>query len=270
MTRLQLFLFLMPFIGSTDLVMGQMAKELTVFNVQKAQQAVAVDENYFYVINNKTITKHDKKNGGLVASCDGTSLGLHHMNSGIVYQGKLYCAHSNFPKLPMASSIEVFDTQTMKHESSYSLGISVYGSLTWIDYDEQSNQWYMGFAHYSSEKLRTDERDNRWTTLVQYDHNWNSKQAWVFPEHIIKAFKDYSNSGGSIGSDGYFYCTGHDNGELYVLEIPKSGYTLQHIATITAPIHGQGLAIDRSIKDALVFYGIRRAENAVVSFRIDN
>lgn len=270
MIRLYLFLFLMSFIVGISLVMGQSAKELTVFNVEKAQQAVAVDGSYFYVINNKTITKHAKKTGELIASFDGTSQGLHHMNSGMVYQGKLYCAHSNFPELPMASSIEVFDTQTMKHESSYSLGILVYGSLTWIDYDEQSKHWYMGFAHYSKEELRADERDNRWTTLVQYDLNWNSKQAWVFPESLIEAFKDHSNSGGSIGSDGYFYCTGHDNGEIYVLEIPKSGYTLQHIATIPAPIHGQGLAIDRSIKGAPVIYGIRRADNVVVSFKIDN
>lgn len=269
MSRLPLFLFLMFFIGSNDPLMGQQTKELTVFTVPKAQQAVAVDNEYFYVINNKTITKHDKKSGELIASFDGTSLGLHHMNSGMVYRGKLYCAHSNFPQLPMKSSIEVFDTGTMKHESSYSLGISAYGSLTWIDYDERRKQWYMGFAHYSDEKLRSDERDNRWTTLVQYDRNWNSKQSWVFPDSLIEAFNGYSNSGASIGPDGYFYCTGHDNGELYVLEIPESGYTLRHIATIPAPIHGQGVAIDRSIKGATVFYGIQRAENKVVSFEID-
>jgi len=269
MIRFQLFLFLMSFIGSSNLVMGQRSKELTVFNVPKAQQAVAVDNDHFYVINNKTITKHDKKSGELIARFDGTSLGLHHLNSGVVYHGKLYCAHSNFPELPMKSSVEVFDTRTMKHASSYSLGISVYGSLTWIDYDGRSKQWYMGFAHYSDEKLRTDERDNRWTTVVQYDRNWHSKQSWTFPKHIVEAFKDHSNSGGSIGPDGYFYCTGHDNGELYVLEIPQSGYTLRHIATIPAPIHGQGVAIDRSIKDASVFYGIRRATNEVVSFEVN-
>lgn len=249
--------------------MGQLAAEPTVFHVQQAQQAVAVDDAYFYVINNKTITKHDKKSGEFVSLFDGTSLGLHHMNSGMVYDGKLYCAHSNFPKLPMTSSIEIFDTETMEHESSYSLGISVHGSLTWIDYDKDSGYWYMSFAHYVDERLRSDERDNRWTTVVQYDGHWNSRQSWVFPEHLIEAFKKHSNSGGAIGPQGYFYCTGHDDGELYVLGIPKSGYTLKHIATVPAPIHGQGVAIDRSINDRLVFYGIRRSENAVVSFDVD-
>lgn len=268
MASLRQFLFLVFFIGNGNLIMGQQAKELASFEVQKAQQAVAVDGNHFYVVNNATITKHDKKSGTLVARFDGTSLGLQHMNSGMVYKGKLYCAHSNFPKLPMMSSIEVFDARTLEHVSSYSLGISEYGSLTWIDYDEPSGYWYMGFAHYSSEKLRTDERDNRWTTLVQFDRDWNRKQAWVFPELIIEAFHQHSNSGGAIGPQGRFYCTGHDNSELYVLEIPESGYTLRHIATVKAPIYGQGIAIDRSIKDALVFYGIQRSENTVVSFSI--
>ena len=268
MSRLPLFLGLVCFIGSSHMLMGQSTDVLAVFDVPKAHQAVAVDQYYFYVINNKTITKHDKKTGELVAGFDGTSLGLHHMNSGMVYKHKLYCAHSNFPEFPMTSSIEVFDTRTMKHESSYSLGISTYGSLTWIDYDERNKQWYMGFAHYSAEKLRIDERDNRWTTIVQYDRNWNSKQSWVFPAPLIEAFGGYSNSGASIGWDGYFYCTGHDNSELYKMKLPESGYTLQHVATIPAPIYGQGVAIDRSVKGATVVYGIRRADHEVVSFVI--
>lgn len=73
-----------------------------------------------------------------------------------------------------------------------------------------------------------------------------------------------SNSGGVIGKDGLLYCTGHDKAELYVLQIPKKGYTLQHIKTIPITIQGQGIALDQSVKDKLVFYGISRAGSTVI------
>jgi ribose 5-phosphate isomerase B len=42
-------------------------------------------------------------------------------NAGTVRDGSLYCAHSNFPRVPMASSVEIFDTGTMKHVGTHSL-----------------------------------------------------------------------------------------------------------------------------------------------------
>ena len=71
-----------------------------------------------------------------------------------------------------------------------------------------------------------------------------------------------SNSGGMIGKDGLLYCTGHDKEELYVLQIPDKGYTLQYLKTI--PIEGQGIGLDKSVKDRLVFYGISRADNIFI------
>lgn len=118
-------LFVLPF-G----LQGQQVKEIRRYLVPQAKQAVAVDKDYFYVINNSSITKHNKENGKLIASWDGTQEGiLTHLNSGIVIGGKLYCAHSNYPQEPMASSIEVFDTQTLEHIENHSFGIMT-GSAT--------------------------------------------------------------------------------------------------------------------------------------------
>jgi len=75
----------------------QQAKEIRRFIIKEAKQAVAVDRNYFYVINSSTITKHKKNDGQQVARWDGTPFNIKHLNSGVVIRGRLYCATSNYP-----------------------------------------------------------------------------------------------------------------------------------------------------------------------------
>src|SRR5690606_2945912 len=107
-------------------------------------------------------------------------------------------------------------------------------------------------------------KDNRWTTLVKLNDQWQQLGAWAFPKNMIEAFGNYSNSGGNWSPDGTLYCTGHDEGEIYELKIPKAGYTLEYLRTIPAPgIQGQGIAIDRSVKEEIVLYGIQRKTNRV-------
>jgi hypothetical protein len=49
------------------------------------------------------------------------------------------------------------------------------------------------------------------------------------------------------------------------MKLPKSGYTLEHVKTIPATIHGQGIAIDRTVRNKLVIYGLSdRKESSVV------
>jgi hypothetical protein len=111
-----------------------------------ANQGVAVDDKYFYVVDNRSITKHDKATGQpllqFAANGDGPVI---HMDSGAVVNGKLYAAHSNYSDYPMESSIEVFDTRTMRHLTTYSFGI-FRGSLTWLD--RHDGAWWAGFANY--------------------------------------------------------------------------------------------------------------------------
>ena len=231
------------------------------FKVTEAKQAVAVDKSHFYVINNSTVQKYTKNNGKLVQSWDGSERGIKHLNSGVVIKGKLYCANSNYPEIPMASSVEIFDVKSLKHIGNHSFGINNHGSLTWID--QKDGFWYIGFAHYGG-KEASEGRDVRWTSLAKYSSDWKEIESWVFPENIIALFTPKSNSGGAFGKDGLLYMTGHDRPEIYAMRIPTQGFTLEHIRTIPVAIQGQGIAIDRFIKDKLVVYGINRAERTVV------
>lgn len=236
------------------------AKEVKRYKVDEAKQAVAVDKQFFYVINNSTITKHRKSDGVQVGMFDGRPQGvLTHMNSGVVLDGKLYCASSNYPEEPMFGSIEIFDVATMQHAGNHSFGIG-HGSVAWID--EHDGFWWVGFAQYTG-KGGSEGKDTRWTTVVKYTKDWQEKEAWAFPKQLIAEFTPKSNSGAAWGKDGFLYCTGHDKTELYVMKIPEMGATLQHLKTITTTIAGQGIAIDRTVNDRLLVYGISRADNVV-------
>ncbi|WP_223834020.1 hypothetical protein [Spirosoma profusum] len=239
---------------------GQKAQEIKRFQPKLVQQGVAVDQTYFYVVNNHSLTKHTKTDGKQVAAWEDTTGLLKHMNSGVIIGQKLYCTHSNYPNVPMASSIEIFDTATLRHIGTHSFGLFP-GSVTWADF--YKGYWWVAFANYS-DKASAEGRDNRWTTLVKFSENWQQLEAWTFPDNVLQAFSPKSTSGGTWGTDGLIYCTGHDKPELYVLKLPERGSTLQYVKTILTISEGQAFAIDRSRKDKLVLYGITRKDNYVV------
>ena len=254
-------LFFFCFLLLSQELYAQKADKIKEFKVLEAKQAVAVDEQFFYVINNSTIQKYIKNDGKMIASWDGSAEGIKHLNSGVVLNGKLYCANSNYPEIPMASSVEIFDVKTLKHVGNHSFGIAEHGSLTWLD--QKDGFWYIGFAHYSG-KEASEGRDVSWTSLVKYSQNWQPLESWIYPKNIIELFTPKSNSGGAFGTDGLLYCTGHDKPEIYVLKIPESGFTLNYIKTIPVDIHGQGIAIDRTAKGKLLIYGLNRETNKVI------
>lgn len=241
-------------------------RELRRFDAPEATQAVAVDEAHFYAIGNRVIAKYDKQSGRRVIRWTASGeLSLRHLNSGVVRDGRLYCAHSNFPQYPEASSIEIWDGDSLEHIGNHSLGIYE-GSLTWIDWHEGA--WWAVFAHYT-EKVNGNPHahDARWTSLVQFDRKWRRTAGWTFPPQVIERFQPHSCSGGSWGDDGLLYVTGHDRGELYRLAIPQAGATLALIDTIAVPFTGQGFAFDPSHRGAL--YGIDRPKKQVVVVEFD-
>ncbi|MFB6097537.1 MAG: hypothetical protein ABEK84_00165, partial [Salinibacter sp.] len=84
------------------------------FSAPEAFQAVAVDDEYVYAIDSHAIGKYDKTTGKRVDRWTAAEEGpIHHLNSGVVIDDTLYCAHSNFPEVPMVSSIELWDVETM-------------------------------------------------------------------------------------------------------------------------------------------------------------
>ena len=60
--------------------------------------------------------------------------------------------------------------------------------------------------------------------------------------------------------------TGHDLPQVYVLEIPRIGNELRHVATIEVPVEGQAIAFDPSRPGML--YGISRARREVVEMQL--
>ena len=219
------------------------AVELGTFSAPEADQAVAVDGRHFYAIDNTEIGKYDKKTGERIDGWKGEEGGpIIHLNSGIVIDGQLYCAHSNYPGIPMVGSIEIWDTETMEHVGSHSFGINA-GSTTWIDF--RDDDWYVAFVHYArfAAQLGTDPR---WSTLIKFDREWRPLESWVYPSQVLKRFNPHSNSGGAFGPDGLIYAMGHDRPEIYVLDFPKAGSVLEYVDTIEVNCEGQGIAWDPS------------------------
>lgn len=238
-------------------------EELRRIPAPEANQAVATDEEFLYAIGNHAIGKYEKKSGKRVAGweCE-NSKPLIHLDSGIVREGVLWCAHSNYPGVPMVSSIEWWDTKSMKHAGSYSFGVFA-GSATWMDI--RDGYRYVTFAHY---KGNGDEpgRDAHWTQLIQFDGDWRQRQAWVYPEAVVSRLGVMSVSGGVFAPDGRLYCTGHDNPEVYVLRFPEGGSVMVLDEIVATTIHGQGIALDPVEKGVL--YGIDRPKKELIAGKI--
>lgn len=236
----------------------------TRLKAKEAHQGVAVDAEYIYAIDSDAIGKYDKVTGAAAKHWKASErVPLHHLNSGVVLEGKLYCAHSNYPALPMTSSIEIWEVDTLEHVDSHSFGIR-YGSCTWIDRHE--GYWWVLFAHYGGHKGYPD-KDESWTTLIKFDDTWQECEGFVFPEAVLARFQPYSCSGGSWGPDNMLYCTGHDHPDLYVMGLPEAGSELILEGVVHFDIDGQGIAFDRS--GASLLYGIIRDERTVVAALID-
>lgn len=240
------------------------------FTAPEAGQGVAVDAEFFYAINNRTIAKYRKLTGERVAVWEGAKGGpIIHLNAGTVLDGRLYTAHSNYPGVPMLSSLEVFNPADLRPVASHSFG-RMDGSFTWIDRREVPTaagprvRWVACFVHYGGRNAEP-ARDPAWTQIVAMDDEWRRTAAWVLPGQLIARFGDrgYSASGGAFGPGGFLYLTGHDNPELYVLEFPAAGSVLTWIATIPIPAAGQAFAWDPT-EQGVLYTILRRTKEVIV------
>lgn len=244
-------------------------EQVSTFAVPEAIQGVAVDERHFYAIDNRQIAKYDKHAGTLVAKWQGPANGpIIHLDSGMVMDGKIYCAHSNYPQHPMTSSVEIWDVDTLKHVGTRSFGIH-WGSLTWLDWHDGA--WWAGFANYDQPygPNKTPYGGKVNTTVVKFDAKWQWQEAWTLPAAILEKFELMSNSGGSWGADGFLYLSGHDPAEVYKMKLPTAGSILELVEVLPVAIKGQGIAWDRTKNlDAKVLYGIIRATKQVTVSRL--
>lgn len=231
---------------------GMAVAEVKLFP-HKVTQGVAVDGTYFYAISNTRIEKCDKGTGKVLVAWQAdrkldAQKRFTHLNSGVVIEDKLYCAHSRYPIAPNDCSVEVFDVKGEKLEHLETIRMPYkHGSLTWID-RSRDGAWWMCYAHYG--------KNNSSTKLIKYHYRegkFMEQASYSFPAEVVANWGSMSCSGGSWGPDGKLYTTGHDHSEAYVLELGPSG-KLKHVRTEkNMGFYGQGIAWDRSTEEGTLW-----------------
>lgn len=207
---------------------------------EEARQGVASDGTHVYAIDNNRIGKYLISTGKRIAHWEGERRLFPHMNSCTIVGRELVCAASNYPAVPQTSAVEFFDTVTLRHLRTISLGFGP-GSLTVMD--RHAGKWWAVFANYAG-KGGEPGRDYRYTLLVRMDDAFRQEAAWTFPPDVLARFAPFSCSGASWGSDGRLYVTGHDRPELYELAFPEAGSVLELRRTIGIATPGQAIDWD--------------------------
>jgi hypothetical protein len=235
------------------------AETLETWEAPEARQGVAVDETFLYALDNTVIGKYRRDDGTLVDRFAAPRHGLiRHMNSCLVLHQQLWCANSNYSQIPHGSSVETFDTETMSHAGTHSLGLTEEGSLTW--FDAWNGGWIAGFAHYSG-KGGVPFKGSAYSSVATYDAEWRRTGGWLIPDSVIARMAPYAASGGALGPDGLLYMLGHDRPEMYVMARPVMGPTLIHVATIALDAPGQAFSFTPG--ESRDVFAIDRAEGVV-------
>lgn len=238
------------------------AVEVRRLPASEAHQGAAADRASVYAIDNSQVARYDKASGRRVGLWQGDPKQFKHINSCIVRSGTLVCAASNYPDVPMASMIVWIDAATMTLRRTRVLPDGP-GSLTWLDWHDDS--WWAGFANYDG-KGGAPGRDHRQTVVVRYDARFTPRATYRFPDAVLDRFAPRSASGGAWGPGELLYVTGHDRPELYALRVPRTGTTLDLVATITTPTGGQAFGWDG--RDRRLFWSIERGTAEIVASRI--
>jgi len=247
---------------SAEPAKGPVPREFARFHADEAVQGVAVDGEFLYVIADHALGKYRKSDGAKVTAWTApTDSKIKHLNAGVVIEGKLHCAHSNFPLKPDESSVEIFDVATLQPTGRHVFA-NPPGSLTWaIPYQ---GGWLTCFAHYSLTS------DNALSRIVQFDQNWKELKRWSFPAELLKRFARSSSSGVSLVGGEQLLVSGHDARELYALTLPPEGGEARWEATWGFLTAGQAFDEDRtagSKEKGCVLYSIERKTKEVVGAR---
>ncbi len=244
-------------IGATCLVLAALVAQAAqptapgwqmtnVLAAPEAVQAAAADERFVYAIANTQIAKYDRTTSARVSVSRGAA---HHLNSGFLWEGRLFCAHSNYPAQPEQSEVKVLNVETMELTTFHDFR-DFGGSLTWVV--RRDGHWWCNFAHYGDE--------NRRTFLAQFDDEWRELRRWTYPESVLRQLGRYSLSGG-IWDGEHLLVTGHDDPVIFRLRLPAQGSELEFVDQRPAPFSGQGIAVD-PLRGGLV--GIQRANRQLV------
>jgi hypothetical protein len=216
-----------------------------------ATQAAAADDKIVYAVSSTTVAMYDRATGKELGKSVGPA---QHLNSGFLHDGKLYCAHSNYPKKPHQSDIRVFDPATLKLTIFHAFEDAP-GSLTWAV--KRGDHWWCHFAHYG--------KDNGESVLLKLDERWQEMGRWTFPADLVADWGNYSLSG-AVGHGDTLLATGHDKKVIYRLKVPKEGKVVELVDVIPSPFPGQGIAVDPKTGGLV---GIDRDKKAVLFATFD-
>jgi hypothetical protein len=184
-----------------------------------ATQAAAADERNAYAISNTTVAQYDRATGRLLQA--GTAADAKHLNSGFVYEGRVYCAHSNYPAEPPESEIRVFDPATGELTLFHRFQDPP-GSLVWCV--RRDGNWWCCFAWYRA--------DNARTVLVEYAAGGLEREArrFTFPAAVVADWDGMSASGGIWDGD--------------TLLVSHHHFPVRLVEPLGCPFPGQGIAAD--------------------------
>ena len=214
---------------------------------EHATQAAAADGDAVFAVSDTHVAEYDRRTGRLVAAA--TAPDAKHMNSAFVWNGKVYCAHSNYPNKPDQSDIRVYDPAA-KTLAMFHKFIDPPGSLVWNVHD--GKHWWCCFAHYG--------KDNAKTVLVRMTGEFRETGRWTFPKAVVGDWDGMSASGGVWDGD-TLLVSHHHYKVLYRLRVPRSAGELELVEELACPFPGQGIAADGA---AGRLVGIDRAACAVV------
>ena len=197
-----------------------------------ATQAAAADGGHVYAVSSTHVARHDRRSGRLLAAA--TSPGTTHLNSGFVHDGRVYCAHSNYPAEPPESDVRVFDpaTDTLAVHHVFR---DPPGSLVWCA--TRGGNWWCCFARYHAA--------NAGTVLVEYADGGFERECrrFTFPAAVVADWDGMSASGGMW--DGETLLASHHHFQvLYRLAVPPAGTELSLVEAVACPFPGQGFASD--------------------------
>lgn len=231
MKPVALLLPLLLLAGESGLTLKPGYKETASIASKHATQAAAADDKYAYAVSNTTVEQFDRSTGERVRS--GTAPDAKHLNSAYILDGKVYCAHSNYPKLPEESDIRVYDPETGRLELFHRFDEPP-GSLVWCL--KRDGNWWCCFAHYKA--------DNAKTILVEYEGEFEKElRRFTFPDKVVNDWDKMSASGGIWDND-TLLTTHHHFKVLYRLKLPEEGSVLEFVEALDCPFPGQGVAVD--------------------------
>ena len=75
--------------------------EIRRYTVPEARQGVCVDAEFFWAVSNYALAKYRRADGTRLATweCE-EGKPLTHINAAYLFEGRLYCSHSNYPECP--------------------------------------------------------------------------------------------------------------------------------------------------------------------------